>query len=111
MQQPSPTSGDTILRPAEEITSYYWVLSDPLRYRVLKMLCEKAMNVQEITDDLNRQGEKLTRQAVTNALGVLKDYDFVNYEREGKTHTYKVDQRVIDEIVRITRLALRVKAS
>ena len=111
MQQPSPTSGDTILRPEEEITSYFWVLSDPLRYRILKMLYEKPMNVQEIADDLNRQGEKLTRQAVTNALGVLKDYDFVNYEREGKTHTYKVNQQIIDEIVLIMRLSFRVKAS
>ncbi|MBN8237359.1 winged helix-turn-helix transcriptional regulator [Halobacillus kuroshimensis] len=74
------------------VSQTFKALADPTRIRILHLLCEKEMSVNEIADHLN-----LRQSTVSHQLRFLKNLRLVKYRRAGTTIFYSNDDdHVID---------------
>lgn len=74
------------------VSQTFKALGDPTRIRILHLLCEKEMSVNQIADHLN-----LRQSTVSHQLRFLKNLRLVKYRRAGTTIYYSNDDdHVID---------------
>lgn len=83
---------------ADEMASFYKVIGDKTRVRILYTLVNKECCVQEIADALN-----MTHSAISHQLAKLKDYRLVKSRRDGKEIYYSLDD---DHVLKIFNLTL-----
>lgn len=74
-----PTDEDTLYRLAE----LFKVFGDPTRIRILHVLSQKELCVQDIADTLS-----MTQSAISHQLRILKQAELVRFRRDGKTIYY-----------------------
>ncbi|WP_226585593.1 ArsR/SmtB family transcription factor [Halobacillus litoralis] len=74
------------------VSQTFKALSDPTRIRILHLLCEQEMSVNQIADTLD-----LRQSTVSHQLRFLKNLRLVKYRRAGTTLYYSHDdEHVID---------------
>lgn len=74
------------------VSQTFKALSDPTRIRILHLLCEQEMSVNQIADTL-----ELRQSTVSHQLRFLKNLRLVKYRRAGTTIFYSHDdEHVID---------------
>ncbi|SDP13037.1 ArsR/SmtB family transcription factor [Halobacillus sp. SY10] len=74
------------------VSQTFKALSDPTRIRILHLLCEQEMSVNQIADTL-----ELRQSTVSHQLRFLKNLRLVKYRRAGTTLFYSHDdEHVID---------------
>ncbi len=74
------------------VSQTFKALSDPTRIRILHLLCEREMSVNQIADTL-----ELRQSTVSHQLRFLKNLRLVKYRRAGTTIFYSHDdEHVID---------------
>jgi len=76
-----------------KVSTLFKVLSDPTRIKIIYLLKDSNLSVNEIKDILN-----MTQSAVSHQLRVLKDTNLVKYERSGKNVIYKLADNHVYEI-------------
>lgn len=69
-------------------------LSDESRRRIISMLMEKEMSVNEIARDFNK-----TQPCISHHLEVLKNADIVEVRKEGKFSIYSINMTSIQYII------------
>jgi ArsR family transcriptional regulator, zinc-responsive transcriptional repressor len=84
------------------VSQTFKALSDPTRIRILHLLCEQEMSVNQIADTL-----ELRQSTVSHQLRFLKNLRLVKYRRAGTTLFYSHDdQHVIDLLQQTIKHAL-----
>ncbi|MCA1024229.1 metalloregulator ArsR/SmtB family transcription factor [Halobacillus litoralis] len=74
------------------VSQTFKALADPTRIRILHLLCEKEMSVNQIAENLD-----LRQSTVSHQLRFLKNLRLVKYRRAGTTIFYSNDdEHVID---------------
>ncbi|RWZ52190.1 ArsR family transcriptional regulator [Halobacillus fulvus] len=74
------------------VSQTFKALSDPTRIRILHLLCEQELSVNQIAETL-----ELRQSTVSHQLRFLKNLRLVKYRREGTTIFYSHDdEHVID---------------
>ena len=76
-----------------KVSTLFKVLSDPTRIKIIYLLKDNELSVNEIKDNLN-----MTQSAISHQLRVLKDTNLVRYERSGKNVIYKLADNHVYEI-------------
>src|SRR5690554_722720 len=76
-----------------KVSTLFKVLSDPTRIKIIYLLKDSNLSVNEIKDILN-----MTQSAVSHQLRVLKDANLVKYERSGKNVIYSLSDNHVYEI-------------
>lgn len=76
-----------------KVSTLFKVLSDPTRIKIIYLLKDSNLSVNEIKDILN-----MTQSAVSHQLRVLKDTNLVKYERAGKNVIYSLADNHVYEI-------------
>lgn len=74
-----PTDEETLYRLAE----LFKVFGDSTRIRILHVLSQNELCVQDIADTLN-----MTQSAISHQLRILKQAELVRFRRDGKTIYY-----------------------
>lgn len=74
-----PTDEETLYRLAE----LFKVFGDSTRIRILHVLSQNELCVQDIADTLN-----MTQSAISHQLRILKQAELVKFRRDGKTIYY-----------------------
>ncbi len=74
-----PTDEETLYRLAE----LFKVFGDPTRIRILHVLSQNELCVQDIADTLS-----MTQSAISHQLRILKQAELVRFRRDGKTIYY-----------------------
>lgn len=69
-----------------QLAELYKVFGDPTRIRILYILSNQELCVQDIADSLS-----MTQSAISHQLRVLKQNFLVKNRREGKTIYYSLD--------------------
>lgn len=69
-------------------------LSDESRRKIVSMLIEKDMSVNEIAKDFNK-----TQPCISHHLEVLKNAGIVEYRKEGKFSIYSINMSSIQYII------------
>jgi len=75
------------------VSNLFKVLSDPTRIKIIYLLKDNTLSVNEIKDRLN-----MTQSAISHQLRVLKDTNLVKYERSGKNIIYSLSDNHVYEI-------------
>src|SRR5690554_1015667 len=75
------------------VSNLFKVLSDPTRIKIIYLLKDNTLSVNEIKDRLN-----MTQSAISHQLRVLKDINLVKYERSGKNIIYSLSDNHVYEI-------------
>lgn len=84
------------------VSQTFKALSDPTRIRILHLLCEQEMSVNQIADTL-----ELRQSTVSHQLRFLKNLRLVKYRRAGTTLFYSHDdEHVIDLLQQTIKHAL-----
>ncbi len=78
----------------EKVTSFFKVLGDQTRIRILFALKEKEMCAGDIAVLLN-----MTKSAVSHQLAVMRNMHQVRSRREGKNIFYSLDDQHIVDII------------
>ena len=80
----------------EKLSMFYKMLSDNTRLRILDVLLEESLCVNDICTKLN-----MSQSAISHQLRVLKQAKLVKNRREGKQIIYSLDDTHISSIIRI----------
>lgn len=75
------------------VSNLFKVLSDPTRIKIIYLLKDNTLSVNEIKDRLN-----MTQSAISHQLRVLKDTNLVKDERSGKNIIYSLSDNHVYEI-------------
>lgn len=84
--------------PSESITAeladFYKVFGDPSRLRILFVLLDNELSVNEIAEILN-----MSQSAVSHQLRTLRQNKLVKVRKEGKTSIYSLDDEHVYRIL------------
>ena len=69
----------------ETLAELFKIFGDHTRIRILDILSQNELCVQEIADDLS-----MTQSAISHQLRILKQASLVKFRREGKTIYYSL---------------------
>ncbi|HLZ64350.1 MAG TPA: metalloregulator ArsR/SmtB family transcription factor [Ktedonosporobacter sp.] len=110
MQQPSsPTSGS--LHRSVDLSECYQALGDPLRLKIVEILCEQPMDVQTLNERLDRHYQKPVAQpTVSAALQKLRDHGLVTYRPAWRNHEYSANKLILEQMTSITRIVFRLES-
>lgn len=72
----------------------YGAIADPTRRRVLRLLVEQEMSVNELAE-----GFTVTRPAISQHLRVLRDAGLVSYRKDGRTRYYHARTEPLGEVI------------
>lgn len=78
----------------QQVSSLFKVLGHPKRLQLLYLLIQHSMTVSEISAALNWE-----QSAVSHQLQLLKRYNCVSYERNGKQIIYKLDNPTVMTLI------------
>lgn len=79
------------------VSQTFKALSDPTRIRILHLLCEQEMSVNQIAETLS-----LRQSTVSHQLRFLKNLRLVKYRRAGTTLFYSNDDDHVIDILQQT---------
>jgi len=79
------------------VSQTFKALSDPTRIRILHLLCEQEMSVNQIADTL-----ELRQSTVSHQLRFLKNLRLVKYRRAGTTLFYSHDDEHVINVLQQT---------
>ncbi|MBA2176604.1 winged helix-turn-helix transcriptional regulator [Halobacillus locisalis] len=79
------------------VSQTFKALSDPTRIRILHLLCEQEMSVNQIADTLD-----LRQSTVSHQLRFLKNLRLVKYRRAGTTLFYSHDDEHVIDVLQQT---------
>ncbi len=68
-----------------KVSRLFKVISDPTRIRIIYLLKDNELNVNEIVEEL-----KMSQSSISHQLRVLRDSNLVSYEKRGKEVYYQV---------------------
>lgn len=77
-----------------DVADFFKVFGDPTRIKLLYLLIDKEMCVNDIADALG-----MTQSAVSHQLRVLRQSDLVKYRKDGKTVFYSLDDEHIRTVL------------
>lgn len=86
-----PTDEETLYRLAE----LFKVFGDPTRIRILHVLSQNELCVQDIADTLS-----MTQSAISHQLRILKQAELVRFRRDGKTIYYALADEHVATIMK-----------
>jgi DNA-binding transcriptional ArsR family regulator len=87
------------------VIKFYKALSNPTRYKILKMLMNNNICVNELA-----QKTRKTAQTVSEHLRILKNLDLVKYHMEKKKVIYEIKKtKLLNEIIKIEEIFIRGK--
>lgn len=72
----------------------YAAIADPTRRRILRLLDEREMSVNDLAD-----GFTVTRPAISQHLRVLREAGLVAYRKEGRTRYYRAHAEPLGEVI------------
>jgi DNA-binding transcriptional ArsR family regulator len=72
----------------------YAAIADQTRRRILQLLVNTEMSVNEIAE-----GFAVTRPAISQHLGVLRDAGLVTYRKDGRTRFYRAQTAPLGEVI------------
>ena len=78
------------------VSNTFHALSDPNRHKILELLKQKDLSVNEILSNLNITGASLSHH-----LNVLKNADLVSSTRKGQKIIYSLNLSVFEEVLNI----------
>ena len=81
-------------KTADELAELFKVFGDSTRLRVLSVLIDGALCVQDIADSLD-----MTQSAISHQLKILKNSHLVKSRREGKQIMYALDDDHVRTII------------
>ncbi|HII61578.1 ArsR/SmtB family transcription factor [Pyrococcus horikoshii] len=81
--------------PKEEVKRFLKVVSNPIRYGIVKMLIDKWMCVCLIAKALD-----VDQTLVSHHIRILKEIDLLEEKREGKLRFYRVNKEKLMEYMR-----------
>ena len=81
-------------KTADELAELFKVFGDPTRLRVLSVLIDAELCVQDIADSLD-----MTQSAISHQLKILKNSHLVKSRREGKQIMYALDDDHVRTII------------
>lgn len=76
--------------------NFFSVLSSELRWRIVKTLFKKEMNVSQICQALDEEQSK-----VSHSLRILLDCNFVFSKRQGKNIIYSLNRKTMRPLMKI----------
>ncbi|TGB02008.1 ArsR/SmtB family transcription factor [Halobacillus salinus] len=79
------------------VSQTFKALSDPTRIRILHVLCEQEMSVNQIAETLD-----LRQSTVSHQLRFLKNLRLVKYRRAGTTLFYSSDDEHVIDVLQQT---------
>ncbi|WP_245838687.1 ArsR/SmtB family transcription factor [Marininema halotolerans] len=79
------------------VTQTFKALADPTRVRILHLIAEREISVNEIADTLS-----LSQSTVSHQLRFLKNLRLVNFRRAGTTLYYSPEDQHVMTILRQT---------
>ncbi|WP_272917356.1 ArsR/SmtB family transcription factor [Halobacillus litoralis] len=79
------------------VSQTFKALADPTRIRILHLLCEKEMSVNQIAENLD-----LRQSTVSHQLRFLKNLRLVKYRRAGTTIFYSNDDEHVIHLLQQT---------
>ena len=82
---------------ADEMVAFYKVIGDKTRVKILYVLVDGELCVQEIAQRLD-----MTHSAISHQLSKLKKYRLLKSRREGKEMYYSLDDEHVLEIFKLT---------
>ena len=89
---------ETITMPAEEeiyyLSEFYKVLGDSTRIKVLYLLVNRELCVNDIANEL-----AMTPSSISHQLRVLKQHRLVKFRRDGKTVYYSLADEHVETIL------------
>lgn len=77
------------------LSEFYKMFGDVTRLNILNALMKKSLCVSEIAEQLN-----MTHSSISHQLKVLRDQNFVKYEKVGKTVYYSLADTHIQIILK-----------
>ena len=77
------------------LSEFYKMFGDVTRLKILNALMKKSLCVSEIAEQLN-----MTHSSISHQLKVLRDQNFVKYEKVGKTVYYALADTHIQIILK-----------
>ena len=81
---------------------FCFALSDPTRILMLYALAEKALNVTELTNELN-----IAQPSTSRHLKVLRERGLVHTTRQGTTITYQLSDKRLIQALDLLRSVMR----
>lgn len=72
----------------------YAAIADPTRRRILRLLNESELSVNALAEQFT-----VTRPAVSQHLGVLREAGLVVYRRDGRTRYYRTNAEPLREVI------------
>ncbi len=78
-----------------EAADFFKVFGDSSRLKLLNILLQEEMCVNDIADKL-----KMSQSAVSHQLRVLRQSRLVKYRRDGKTVYYSLDDEHVEDIIK-----------
>ncbi|WP_295728872.1 metalloregulator ArsR/SmtB family transcription factor [uncultured Limosilactobacillus sp.] len=78
----------------QRASSLFKLLGHPKRLQLLYLLIQRSMTVSEISTALSWE-----QSAVSHQLQLLKRYNCVSYERNGKQIIYKLDNPIVITLI------------
>lgn len=89
---------ETITMPAEEeiyyLSEFYKVFGDSTRIKVLYLLVNRELCVNDIANEL-----AMTQSSISHQLRVLKQHRLVKFRRDGKTVYYSLADEHVETIL------------
>lgn len=82
---------------ADEMAAFYKVIGDKTRVKILYVLVDGELCVQEIAEKLD-----MTHSAISHQLSKLRKYRLIKSRREGKEIYYSLDDEHVLEIFKLT---------
>ncbi|HVS14212.1 MAG TPA: metalloregulator ArsR/SmtB family transcription factor [Thermoanaerobaculia bacterium] len=78
----------------EPCADVYVAIADPTRRRILRLLFDNEMSVTDLAE-----GFPVTRPAISQHLGVLRESGLVSYRKEGRTRFYRARPEPLAEVI------------
>lgn len=82
---------------ADEMAAFYKVIGDKTRVKILYVLVDGELCVQEIAEKLD-----MTHSAISHQLSKLRKYRLIKSRREGKEMYYSLDDEHVLLIFKLT---------